>query len=83
MKRLSLRLFLKNISTLLNCLVCIDCVVIWGKWGPCANGIRTRSAFVSVEVVGAGKTCPELLSESEGDEKRPMLSCAFLTRRST
>ena len=45
---------------------CIDCVVDWGVWEPCADGKRSRSQIVTQDVVGAGNACPELQVESEG-----------------
>ena len=49
--------------------VCIDCVVDWGEWGACADGVRSRSQVVVQETVGAGATCPDLDLEDEGKVK--------------
>ena len=46
---------------------CIDCVVDWDSWGECSEGKRSRSQIVVTDVVGAGKACPELGNESEGE----------------
>lgn len=45
---------------------CVDCVVAWGGWDVCRDGERTRPQIITVQPVGAGAACPELLVEIEG-----------------
>jgi len=45
----------------------VDCAVSWGEWGECSGGSRQRTEVVTTEAVGAGASCPELRTESEGE----------------
>lgn len=45
---------------------CLDCQVEWADWSECLDGVRLRLQYVSRDKVGAGSSCPELETQSEG-----------------
>ena len=44
---------------------CLDCVLVWGDFEDCVDGVMTRQEVVVSEAVGAGDACPEELQTEE------------------